>query len=134
MANAKSQNQSVAEQLRKEQEETQARLKEQAQKRLSEVREQIGPLQQEESELVSFLDIEKPKPQRSSAPRQRRSRKGGTVQQRAVAVIKDNPGINATGVAEKIGIKPNYLYRVLGDAHKEKLVRKEGTGYHVVES
>jgi hypothetical protein len=56
------------------------------------------------------------------------------VRERSISVIAENPGINASGVADKIGIKPNYLYRVLGDALKEKQVRKEGQGYHVVES
>ena len=27
-------------------------------------------------------------------------------------------------------IKPNYLYRVMGELQKEKRVRKRGKGYH----
>lgn len=128
MANATSQNQSVAEQLQKERQETDARLKEQAQKRLSEVEEQIGPLQQEASELSNFLGVEE-KP--SQAP-VRRSRKGGTRREQAMKIVSDHPGITASEVAKTMKIQPNYLYRVLGDLVKDNEVRKEEQGYHPV--
>ena len=41
-------------------------------------------------------------------------------------LIKANPGITASEVAKKMKIKPNYLYRVLGDLEKEGRVRKDG--------
>jgi predicted HTH transcriptional regulator len=132
---AKVQNhQSVAEKLRMEQEETQARLKEQAQNRLSEVREQIGPLQQEETELAEFLGVEEQKPEApaAAAPRQRRRRKGGTRAEQTIKVVSENPGLTASEIAEKIKIKPNYLYRVLSDLAKRNEIKKVGQQYEPV--
>jgi DNA-binding IclR family transcriptional regulator len=47
----------------------------------------------------------------------------------AVRLIKANPGITAAEVAKKMRIKPNYLYRVLGDLQKEGRVKKSGRSY-----
>ena len=44
-------------------------------------------------------------------------------------LIKANPGITAVEVAKKMRIKPNYLYRVLGDLQKEGRVEKSGRKY-----
>jgi predicted transcriptional regulator len=46
-----------------------------------------------------------------------------------VKLIKANPGISASEVAKKMRIKPNYLYRVLGDLQKEGRVKKSGRSY-----
>jgi hypothetical protein len=48
----------------------------------------------------------------------------------ALAVVKANPGITVPEIAERIGIKRNYLYRVLPALEQEGLVRKEGRGWH----
>jgi Sugar-specific transcriptional regulator TrmB. len=47
-----------------------------------------------------------------------------------VKLIEANPGINASEVAKTMKIKPNYLYRVLGDLEKEGRVKKKGRQYH----
>jgi len=60
----------------------------------------------------------------------RRRRRGGTRADQAVKLITDNPGISASQVAERMKIKPNYLYRVLGGLEKEGRVRKDGRTYH----
>lgn len=60
-------------------------------------------------------------------PRQRR--RSGTRADQAVRLIKANPGITASEVAKKMRIKPNYLYRVLGDLQKEGRVKKSGRSY-----
>jgi DNA-binding IscR family transcriptional regulator len=39
------------------------------------------------------------------------------------------PGISASDVAKTMKIKPNYLYRVLGDLEKEGRVKKDGRNY-----
>ena len=44
-------------------------------------------------------------------------------------LIKANPGISASEVAKKMRIKPNYLYRVLGELEKEGRVKKSGRSY-----
>ena len=66
----------------------------------------------------------------TGAPRRRRKRRGGTRADQAVKLIEQNPGIGASDVAKQMKIKPNYLYRVLGDLEKEGRVRKDGRQYH----
>ena len=58
-----------------------------------------------------------------------RSRRRNTRADQAVRLIKANPGITAADVAKKMRIKPNYLYRVLGDLQKEGRVKKSGRSY-----
>jgi hypothetical protein len=67
----------------------------------------------------------------SAGPRRRRRRKGGTRADQAVKLVEQNPGINASEIAKQMKIKPNYLYRVLGDLEKEGRVKKQGRQYHV---
>jgi transposase-like protein len=62
--------------------------------------------------------------------RARRRRRGGTRGDQAVKIVGDNPGISASEVAKRMKIKPNYLYRVMGDLQKEGRIRKRGRGYH----
>jgi hypothetical protein len=66
----------------------------------------------------------------SGAPRRRRKRRGGTRADQAVKLIEDSPGISASDVAKNMKIKPNYLYRVLGDLEKEGRVKKDGRQYY----
>jgi DNA-binding IclR family transcriptional regulator len=65
----------------------------------------------------------------SSGPRRRRRRRGGTRADQAVNLIANQPGISASDVAKTMKIKPNYLYRVLGDLEKEGRVKKQGRQY-----
>jgi hypothetical protein len=70
---------------------------------------------------------------RSAAkPKARRARKGGTRAEEAVKLITTKPGISASDVAKKMSIKPNYLYRVLGELEKEGRVKKDGRNYFPV--
>jgi transposase-like protein len=64
-----------------------------------------------------------------AAPRRRR-RRGGTRADQAVALVEGNPGISASEIAKQMKIKPNYLYRVLGEMEKEGRVTKKGREYH----
>jgi predicted Rossmann fold nucleotide-binding protein DprA/Smf involved in DNA uptake len=66
---------------------------------------------------------------KGGAPRRRRKRRGGTRADQAVKLIAENPGISASDVAKQMKIKPNYLYRVLGDLEKEGRVKKDGRSY-----
>ena len=65
----------------------------------------------------------------AGAPRKRR-RRGGTRADQAVSLIENEPGISASDVAKAMKIKPNYLYRVLGDLEKEGRVKKDGRQYY----
>jgi len=62
--------------------------------------------------------------------RKRRKRRGGTRADQAVKLIESQPGISASDVAKTMKIKPNYLYRVLGDLEKEGRVKKDGRQYY----
>ena len=64
---------------------------------------------------------------KAGAPRRRRK---GTRADQAVTLVGDNPGISASEIAKTMKIKPNYLYRVLGDLEKEKRVKKKGRQYY----
>jgi sugar-specific transcriptional regulator TrmB len=66
----------------------------------------------------------------AGAPRRRRKRRGGTRADQAVKLIESQPGISASDVAKTMKIKPNYLYRVLGDLEKEGRVKKKGRQYY----
>lgn len=66
----------------------------------------------------------------AAAPRRRRRRRGGTRADQAVNLIAKEPGISASDVAKAMKIKPNYLYRVLGDLEKEGRVKKQGRQYY----
>jgi len=64
----------------------------------------------------------------AGAPRRRR-RRSGTRADQAVKLVEGSPGITASEIAKTMKIKPNYLYRVLGDLEKEKRVKKKGRKY-----
>ena len=58
-------------------------------------------------------------------------RKGsGTRAAEALALVKGQPGITIPELAAKMGIKQNFLYRVLPGLEQEKKVRKDGRGWH----
>jgi hypothetical protein len=59
-----------------------------------------------------------------------RRRRKGTRADQAVKLIEGSPGISASDVAKTMKIKPNYLYRVLGDLEKEGRVSKKGRQYY----
>src|SRR4029077_20063090 len=66
----------------------------------------------------------------AGAQKKRRRRRGGTRADQAVELITSQPGISASDVAKTMKIKPNYLYRVLGDLEKEGRVKKDGRTYY----
>jgi predicted HTH transcriptional regulator len=59
----------------------------------------------------------------------KRGRRRATRSDQAVKLIQENPGIGASEIAKRLRIKPNYMYRVLGDLQKEGRVKKEGRSY-----
>lgn len=66
---------------------------------------------------------------KAGAPRKRRRRKGTRADQ-AVKLVEGKPGISASEIAKTMKIKPNYLYRVLGEMEKEGRVSKKGRQYY----
>jgi hypothetical protein len=108
------------------------------QKRLAEVDEERQRLQRALGELGGKVAKRSPgrprgsasKKAPSSAAPKRRKRRGGTRADQAVKLIESQPGISASDVAKTMKIKPNYLYRVLGDLEKEGRVKKDGRQYY----
>jgi hypothetical protein len=58
-------------------------------------------------------------------------RKGsGTRSAQALSLVKGQPGITIPELAAKMGIKQNYLYRVLPALEQEGKIAKKGRGWH----
>jgi hypothetical protein len=66
----------------------------------------------------------------SGTGRRGRPRGTGTRAKQALELVQANPGITIPDLAEQMGIKQNYLYRVLPGLEQDGLVRKEGRGWH----
>jgi hypothetical protein len=69
----------------------------------------------------------------AAAPARRRAgrRKGsGTRAAQALSFVTGQPGITIPELAAKMGIKQNYLYRVLPGLEQEKKIKKQGRGWH----
>ena len=60
-----------------------------------------------------------------------RPKGSGNRAQEALALIKSRPGITIPEMAEEMGIKQNYLYRVVPDLQKQGKVTKSGKGWHL---
>jgi hypothetical protein len=64
-------------------------------------------------------------------PRRRgtRRRAGGTRADQALQLIKSNPGMTVPQIADKMGIRQNYLYRVTAALQKSGSVKRKGQGF-----
>jgi hypothetical protein len=58
-----------------------------------------------------------------------RRRGSGTRAAQALVFVQGQPGITIPELAAKMGIKQNYLYRVLPGLRKEKKIEKKGRGW-----
>jgi hypothetical protein len=68
------------------------------------------------------------------AARRGRPKGSGKRGKDALALVKQRPGITIPEIAETMGIKQNYLYRVLPGLAEDGLVRKDGRGWHPSEA
>ena len=66
----------------------------------------------------------------SSNGRRGRPRGSGTRATQAFELVKARPGITIPELAEAMGIKQNYLYRVMPTLADEGRVTKSGRGWH----
>ena len=66
----------------------------------------------------------------SGGGRRGRPRGSGTRGQQALDLVRAQPGITIPELAEKMGIKQNYLYRVMPDLASQGQVTKSGRGWH----
>jgi hypothetical protein len=69
----------------------------------------------------------------SSSPNGRRGRPRGTGTRSAQALklVEQQPGITIPELATAMGIKQNYLYRVMPGLAEEGKVTKSGRGWHL---
>lgn len=85
------------------------------------------------------------RPRSQSGAKRSRSNGGGTGRRgrpkgtgtrgaEALALVRSKPGITIPEIAEQMGIKQNYLYRVLPGLADDGLVKKEGRGWHPKEA
>jgi hypothetical protein len=67
----------------------------------------------------------------SAAPRRRAGRRkgSGTRSAQALSFVQQQPGITIPELAARMGIKQNYLYRVLPSLEQEGKVVKQGRGW-----
>src|ERR687893_116709 len=100
---------------------------------LDEKRNEIGARMKELRPLVEEYHRVKAAGRRRSAGtgtgRRGRPKGSGTRGAEALALVKASPGITIPEIAEKMGIKQNYLYRVLPGLAEDGLVIKEGRGW-----
>lgn len=67
---------------------------------------------------------------RAGAARSGGRRAGNTRADQAAAVVSQNPGIGIPEIASKLGIRQNYLYRVMQKLQKERKVTRRGRGFY----
>lgn len=105
--------------------------------RLRELRplvEEYNRLQQAASALAGVRGAAGARGTRRRATGARRARRGrprgtGTRSVQALELVKARPGITIRELADAMGIKANYLYRVMPGLEAEGKVRKDGAGW-----
>jgi hypothetical protein len=65
------------------------------------------------------------KPRRAAT----RRRAGGTRADQTLQLIKSNPGMTVPQIADRMGIRQNYLYRVTAALQKQGSVKRKGQGF-----
>ena len=112
--------------------------------RLRELKEEVSRLEAARSALVggrrgpgrpraARATTTTPATRRTTGRRPGRPRgrsRGGTRANQALELVKSTPGITIPQIAEKMGIEPNYLYRVMPRLLSDGQVKREGQGWH----
>ena len=76
----------------------------------------------------------KARAKRPGTGRRGRPKGSGTRAIQALELVKARPGITIPELAESMGIKQNYLYRVMPGLADEGKVTKSGRGWHAREA
>ena len=110
--------------------------------RLQELRPLIDEFYRLEAASAALIDAGSPR-RRSPAPapaaatnggsrrgRPRGTRSDNTRATQTIEIVRAQPGITIPELASHMGIKPNYLYRVLPQLADEGKVTKSGRGWH----
>jgi hypothetical protein len=104
--------------------------------RLRELRPLVDEFNQLEKAAAALAGVgggARPRARRASAaPRRRRGRPRGSGNRakQALELVRARPGITITELADTMGIKANYLYRVMPTLQKEGQVKKRDKGWH----
>jgi CRP-like cAMP-binding protein len=106
--------------------------------RLKELRPMVDEYNRLEAAHRAFTGAgSKPAPARrrrsttSSNGRRGRPRGSGTRAAQALQLVGERPGITIPELADAMGIKQNYLYRVMPGLAGEGKVTKSGRGWHL---
>ena len=110
------------------------------QSRLKELKPMVEEYQRLEAAERALAGVES-KPTATAAPRRRsrsssangrrgRPKGSGTRALQALELVRARPGITIPELAEAMGIKQNYLYRVMPTLAQEGQVVKSGRGWH----
>jgi hypothetical protein len=60
----------------------------------------------------------------------RRRRRGGTTADKALELVRQNPGITVNELSSRLNVKhKNYLYRVMAGLRTDGAVKKDGQGF-----
>lgn len=113
--------------------------------RLAELRDEMSRLQKARAALTGPSSARRAASPSSRPSRRARSTKSGagtgrrgrprgsgTRAKEALALVKKQPGITIPELADKMGIKQNYLYRVMPTLAGEGQVAKKDKGWHPV--
>jgi Winged helix-turn-helix DNA-binding len=112
--------------------------------RLRELKEEVSKLEAARSALVGTRRRPgRPRAARAAAAttttrrrtgrrpgRPRGRSRGGTRANQALELVRSQPGITIPQIAEKMGIEPNYLYRVMPRLLTDGQVKRDGQGWH----
>ena len=112
-----------------------ADMTKQIDQRLSELREEVSRLEQARAALAGpGRRRRRGRAQSSGNGRRGRRRGSGTRSLQALQLVQQQPGITIPELADRMGIKQNYLYRVMPSLAGEGKVRKQDKGWYPVSS
>jgi hypothetical protein len=115
------------------------------QSRLKELKPLVDEYQRLEAAERALAGVGSTKPARTAAATPRRGRGSssngrrgrprgsGTRALQALELVRARPGITIPELAEAMGIKQNYLYRVMPTLAEDGQVTKSGRGWHARE-
>jgi hypothetical protein len=89
-----------------------------------------GSVNRKRAAVASAPAKARKKPGRPAGRRAGRRKGSGTRAAEALSFVQGQPGITIPELAAKMGIKQNYLYRVLPGLEQENKVSKKGRGWH----
>jgi predicted Rossmann fold nucleotide-binding protein DprA/Smf involved in DNA uptake len=103
--------------------------------RLRELRPMVDEYQRLEKAAAALAQVDGGGPTRRrrgarGTRRRGRPRGSGTRSLQALELVKAKPGITISELADSMGIKANYLYRVLPQLEADGKVKKRKKGWH----